>query len=223
MSTFAAILKRKEKIMKVSLDLMSFIETNILPRYNAFGRSHGLQHVQRVIAGSLELSRMLGTDINMVYVIAAYHDLGMSGPRAIHHITSGKILVADQRLRRWFSEEQIKIMKEAVEDHRASAAHEPRSIYGKIVAEADRDLQPDVVFTRAVEFGREHYPELSREQQWERFSQHMDEKYSAQGYIKLWIPHSPNEKYIKEVRATISDRKKLREVFDDIYDGLSAH
>jgi uncharacterized protein len=223
MSTFAAILKRKEKIMKVSLDLMSFIETNILPRYNAFGRSHGLQHVQRVIAGSLELSRMLGTDINMVYVIAAYHDLGMSGPRAIHHITSGKILVADQRLRRWFSEEQIKIMKEAVEDHRASAAHEPRSIYGKIVAEADRDLQPDVVFTRAVEFGLEHYPDLGREQQWERFSQHMDEKYSAQGYIKLWIPHSPNEKYIKEVRATISDRKKLREVFDDIYDGLSAH
>ncbi len=209
--------------MKVSLDLMSFIETNILPRYNAFGRSHGLQHVQRVIAGSLELSRMLGTDINMVYVIAAYHDLGMSGPRAIHHITSGKILVADQRLRRWFSEEQIKIMKEAVEDHRASAAHEPRSIYGKIVAEADRDLQPDVVFTRAVEFGLEHYPDLGREQQWERFSQHMDEKYSAQGYIKLWIPHSPNEKYIKEVRATISDRKKLREVFDGIYDGLSAH
>lgn len=207
--------------MEVSLDLMSFIETNILPRYNAFGRSHGLQHVQRVIAGSLELSRMLGTDINMVYVIAAYHDLGMSGPRAIHHITSGKILVADQRLRRWFSEEQIKIMKEAVEDHRASAAHEPRSIYGKIVAEADRDLQPDVVFTRAVEFGLEHYPDLGREQQWERFSQHMDEKYSAQGYIKLWIPHSHNEKYIKEVRATISDKKKLRAVFEEIYQRVS--
>lgn len=206
----------------VNLDIMSFIETSILPKYNAFGASHGLTHVQRVIANSLELSRKLGTDINMVYVIAAYHDLGMSGPRAIHHITSGKILMADQRLRKWFSEDQIKIMKEAVEDHRASAAKEPRSIYGKIVAEADRDLQPDVVFERAIEYGLEHYPELDEQQQWERFSRHMDEKYSAGGYIKLWIPGSPNESYIKTVREIIADKARLKATFDEIYPKVKA-
>ncbi len=206
--------------MQVSLDLMSFIETSILPKYNAFGSSHGLGHVQRVIANSLILSRQLGTDINMVYVVAAYHDLGMSGPRAIHHITGGKILVADQRLRKWFSEDQIQIMKEAVEDHRASASHEPRSIYGKIVAEADRDLQPEVVFTRAIEYGLEHYPELDKEQQWERFSSHMDEKYSSNGYIKLWIPNSPNEGYIKTVREVIADKTRLRATFEHIYPKL---
>ena len=139
--------------MEVNLDLMSFVETSILPRYTAFGHSHGLSHVQRVIANSLELARRTGADINMVYAIAAYHDLGMSGPRAIHHITGGKILAADARLKKWFSPEQITIMREAVEDHRASASHEPRSIYGKIVAEADRDLDPEVVFRRAVELG----------------------------------------------------------------------
>lgn len=204
-------------MMEVNLDLMSFIETSILPKYNAFGSSHGLSHVQRVIANSLVLSRRLGTDINMVYVVAAYHDLGMSGPRAIHHITSGKILVADQRLRKWFSAEQINIMKEAVEDHRASASHEPRSIYGKIVAEADRDLQPEVVFTRAIEYGLEHYPELDKEQQWERFSHHMDEKYSSGGYIRLWIPNSPNEAHIKTVREVIADKARLRATFEEIY------
>lgn len=204
--------------MEVSLDLMSFIETSILPKYNAFGSSHGLSHVQRVIANSLVLSRQLGTDINMVYVVAAYHDLGMSGPRAIHHITGGKILMADRRLRKWFSAEQINIMKEAVEDHRASASHEPRSIYGKIVAEADRDLQPEVVFTRAIEFGLEHYPDRNREQQWERFCHHMDEKYSSNGYIKLWIPNSPNEKHIKTVRQIIADKTRLRATFEEIYD-----
>ena len=148
--------------MEVNLDLMSFVETSILPRYVAFGRSHGLSHVQRVIANSLELARRTGADINMVYAIAAYHDLGMSGPRAIHHITGGKILAADARLKKWFSPEQINIMKEAVEDHRASASHEPRSIYGKIVAEADRDLDPEVVFRRAVEFGLEREPNKDR-------------------------------------------------------------
>lgn len=76
----------------VNLDIMAFVEQNILPRYNEFGKSHGLTHVQRVIKNSIELARMLGADINMAYVIAAYHDLGMSGPRAIHHITGGKFL-----------------------------------------------------------------------------------------------------------------------------------
>lgn len=203
---------------QVNLDIMSFVEQQILPQYNAFGRSHGLGHVQRVIKSSLQLASMIGADLNMSYVIAAYHDLGMEGPRAIHHITSGKILLADVRLRKWFSAEQIKIMKEAVEDHRASASREPRSIYGKIVAEADRDLEPEVVFTRAILFGIEHNPELNKEGQWARFNHHMEEKYSTNGYMRLWIPGSPNEKKLREVRETIANKKQLREVFDKIYE-----
>ena len=149
----------------VNLEIMSFLEQQILPRYNAFGHSHGLKHVLRVIKNSLELARIVGADQNMAYVIAAYHDLGMEGPRAIHHLTGGKILASDARLKKWFTSEQIKIMKEAVEDHRASSSRTPRSIYGKIVAEADRDLEPQEVFRRAIEFGIENYPEKNEEEQ----------------------------------------------------------
>ncbi len=141
----------------VSLDLMEFIETEILPRYANFDQAHRLSHVNNVIRQSLDLARKIGADINMAYTIAAYHDLGLEGPRAIHHVTSGKILLADNRLRRWFSTDKIKIMKEAVEDHRASASHAPRSIYGKIVAEADRELDPMVVFKRTILYGKDHY------------------------------------------------------------------
>lgn len=197
---------------------MSFIEKEILPRYNAFGRSHGLTHVQRVIKNSIELVPVTSADVNMVYVIAAYHDLGMEGPRAIHHLTSGKILNSDARLKKWFSPEQIKIMKEAVEDHRASSSRAPRSIYGKIVAEADRDLDPEVVFTRAIQFGLENYPEKEIDKQWERFKEHMHEKYSEAGYIHLWIPNSPNARRLKEIRAIIADETRLHSVFDRIID-----
>lgn len=196
---------------------MGFVEREILPRYNQFGRSHGMVHVQRVIKNSLELVASTGADINMVYVIAAYHDLGMEGPRAIHHLTGGKMLAADMRLRRWFSAEQIRIMKEAVEDHRASASHAPRSIYGMIVAEADRDLDAETVFARAIEYGLENYPELDKTGQWERFDSHMEEKYSSNGYIKLWIPNSPNEKRIKNLREIIVDKVRLQQVFERIY------
>ncbi len=201
-----------------SLDLVEFIETQILPQYAAFDKAHNLEHVTRVIRRSLELVRKTGTDMNMVYAIAAYHDLGMSGPRAIHHITGGKILAADARLKRWFSAEQIKIMKEAVEDHRASASHAPRSIYGKVIAEADRDIVPEVVFRRTVQYGLANYPEKSREEQWQRFREHMDSKYGQNGYIRLWIQGSPNEAQLKLLRDMIAQPKQLREAFDRYYE-----
>ena len=135
-----------------SLDLVEFIETKILPKYAGFDRAHNLEHVTRVIRRSLDLAKATGADLDMAYTVAAYHDLGMSGPRAIHHLTGGKILAADARLKHWFSPEQIKIMKEAVEDHRASASHAPRSLYGKIVAEADRDIDVNVVIRRTIQY-----------------------------------------------------------------------
>lgn len=206
---------------QVSLEIMEFVERQILPRYNAFGESHGLRHVTRVIKNSLRLADVTGADIDMVYVIAAYHDLGMEGPRAIHHLTSGKILMADARLKKWFNADQLKVMKEAVEDHRASSSRQPRSIYGKIVAEADRDIDAHEIFMRAIQYGKENGPDKTVEEHWERFAQHMDEKYSNNGYIKLWIPNSPNEKALKELRNIIEDKKLLRKAFDDIWKEMS--
>ena len=175
----------------VNLDLMEFVERNILPRYNNFDKAHNLNHANLVIKNSLALALSTGADINMAYAIAAYHDLGLEGPRAIHHLSSGKILMADRRLRRWFSEEQIKIMKEAVEDHRASASH--------------------------VQYGLTHYPEKCKEEHWERFLQHMDQKYSSHGYIRLWMTNSPNEKKLKEIRDALNNKDALRNTFERIF------
>ena len=200
-----------------SLDLVEFVETQILPQYAEFDRAHNMEHVTRVIRSSLDLVKITGADINMVYTIAAYHDLGMSGHRADHHIRGGKILERDARLKKWFSPEQIKIMKEAVEDHRASASRAPRSIYGKIVAEADRDIEPQVVIRRTIQFGFGHYPELDKEGHWKRFLEHMNNKYSKDGYLKLWIPGSPNAKKLNELRNLIEQPVELRKAFDQIF------
>ena len=200
-----------------SLDLVEFIETKILPQYAAFDAAHNMEHVTRVIRHSLELVKITGADINLVYAIAAYHDLGMSGPRAVHHLTGGKILATDARLKKWFTAEQLKVMREAVEDHRASASHSPRSIYGKIVAEADRDLDSDIVIRRTIQYGLANYPQLDYEDQYRRFKEHMDNKYSKDGYIKLWIPNSPNAKRLNDLRNLIAQPAELRKAFDRIY------
>ena len=200
-----------------SLDLVEFIETQILPQYAQFDKGHNMEHATRVIRRSLELARKIGADLDMAYAIAAYHDLGLSGPRAIHHLTSGKMLMQDARLKRWFTAEQLKVMKEAVEDHRASASRAPRSIYGKIVAEADRDIEPETVIRRTIQFGLANYPQLDAEGHWRRFMQHMDEKYSVNGYIRLWIQGSENERRLNELRQLIAQPQRMRQVFDRIF------
>ena len=199
-----------------SLDLVEFVESKILPRYASFDKAHNTEHVVRVIRRAMELALKVGADLNMVYVIAAYHDLGMAGQRAVHHIEGGRILYTDARLKKWFSQDQLKIMKEAVEDHRASASRAPRSIYGKIVAEADRDMEPNTVFRRAVQFGLSNYPQYSKEEQWKRFQEHMENKYSVNGYTKLWVQGSENERNLNVVREIIANPQRLREAFERI-------
>lgn len=201
-----------------SLDLVEFIETQILPQYQQFDRAHNMEHVTRVIRSSLQLAQQTGADVDMVYTIAAYHDLGLTGPRAIHHLTSGKILMTDARLKRWFSPEQLRLMKEAVEDHRASASRAPRSIFGKIVAEADRDLEPTTVIRRTIQFGLANYAHLDRESHWQRLLQHLEEKYSTRGYIHLWISGSQNERWLNELRELIEHPNNMRPIFDKIFD-----
>lgn len=206
-----------------SIEIMRFVETKILPRYALFDKAHNIAHANSVITRSITMAGQMGADINMAYVIAAYHDLGLEGPRAVHHITSGIILRNDARLKKWFSEEQIRIMAEAVEDHRASASRAPRSIYGKIVAEADRQIEIDSVVHRTIEFGLDNYPELSKEQQWQRFYEHMENKYSRRGYIRLWLTGTENEKNLNTLRALIDDKKALKDLFNKTIEKIKQH
>lgn len=204
--------------MNVNKDIKSYVDDVILPNYEKFDKAHNLHHVNVVIEQSLCLSAYYPVDINMVYVIAAYHDLGLSVGRDVHHIESGKILSADPNLKKWFSEEQIVVMKEAVEDHRASNKYEPRSIYGKIVAEADRVIDMQTVLRRTVQFGLDKYPNLSREEHFLRFKSHLIDKYSSDGYLKLWIPYSDNASKLKELQSVINDDNLLKIHFNYLFD-----
>lgn len=199
-------------------NLQSFIEKEIIPRYAEFDKAHQESHARSVIEQSMKLAPYYDVNVNMVYIIAAYHDLGLQEDRKIHHLISGRIVREDERLREWFSPDQIEIMAQAVEDHRASSYHEPRSIYGKIVAEADRLIDQDTILRRTIQYGFKHYPEFGREAHIQRALDHLDEKYAEGGYLKLWIPESPNAKRLGELQQLIKDRKKIRQLVEEIYD-----
>jgi uncharacterized protein len=198
----------------VNPTIISYIEQEILPRYDLFDAAHKRNHADEVIERSLALAKHYDVEENMVYTIAAYHDTGLCEGRETHHLVSGHIIREDRILREWFDEGQIETMAQAAEDHRASSGHEPRSIYGKIVAEADRLITPEKVIRRTIQFTQDHFPDYDKEQQYQRFREHLLEKYSDTGYLRLWIPESDNAVRLEELRKIIRDENKMRDAFE---------
>ena len=198
-------------------EIRDYVEANIIPLYDGFDKAHRRDHVRMVIEQSMDLAAQLEVDAAMVYVIAAYHDIGLCEGREHHHEVSARMLLADNELRKWFSESQLQTMAEAVEDHRASSDHAPRILYGRIVAEADRFIDPDTLVRRTVQYGMEHYPELDKEGHYKRMVQHLREKYGRGGYLHLWFDHSPNAERLEALRKMIDDEGALRQKFEEYY------
>jgi uncharacterized protein len=199
----------------MDLELKGYIEREIIPRYDGFDQAHQRDHVMMVIQQSLDIAAKLDVDEDMVYTIAAYHDTGLCEGREHHHEVSARIIKADQQLRQWFTEEQIQTMADAAEDHRASAKQAPRTIYGRIVAEADRFIDPVTIVRRTIQYGLDHYPELGREEQYQRMLAHLHEKYGRNGYLKLWFADSPNAERLERLHDLIDDEPRLRTLFEE--------
>ena len=174
----------------MDIKLTAYIEGNVLPRYTTFDAAHGMDHVQGVISRSLSLAHQLDADERLAYVAAAYHDLGLVGGRENHHLLSGEIVMQDSFLAYYFTSEELQLIKEAVEDHRASSSRSPRSIYGKIVAEADREIIPGVIVKRTIL------------------------------YLKLWLPLKQNIDGLNAIRAYLKNEDSFRHLFDELWDEI---
>ena len=198
-------------------EIVEYIEREILPRYEGFDAAHRRNHADVVIERSLALARRLGAREDMAYVIAAYHDTGLAVGRDVHHTESKRILLEDTVLKQWFTAEEIATMADAVEDHRASSKQPPRTLYGRIVAEADRLINVHSILRRTVQFTLSHHPELDMEEGYERMLQHLHEKYDYGGYLKLWIEESDNAQRLEELRRVIADKVQLRALYEEIY------
>ena len=204
--------------------MQQYVTGNILPRYDGYDKAHSRRHIQSVIDQSMEIFRKLSAgqmdggrryELNpdMAYAIAAYHDIGICEGRESHHLVSGRMLEADTALCRWFSQEQIRVMREAVEDHRSSNKSWPRSIYGRIVSEADKVIDFDTVFSRAILYARANYPEMTDEEIFRKSYGHLLDKYGDGGYMRLQFSDSPNAVRLADLREKLRDEELMRREF----------
>ena len=203
---------------QIRQEINDFIDNEIVPLYDSFDPAHRRDHALTVIRQAMRLyltapdALKSGIDPE-VLVMAA----GLVNGRENHHLDSGAIIRSDSRLRKWFDPIQIETIAQAAEDHRASGRSEPRSIYGKLVAEADRVIDCETIIRRTIQFGWTHYPELGPEEQISRAENHLAEKYGYGGYLKLWIPWSDNAARLDSLRSLISDPVRLHSEVQRIY------
>ncbi|MDY5969094.1 MAG: HD domain-containing protein, partial [Bacteroidales bacterium] len=201
----------------VCQELENYCETTILPQYDSFDEAHQQPHIRSVVHRALVMADRYPVNKNMIYCAAVYHDIGCGESREWHHLISGRIIRQDKQLLHFFSPSQIEVIAQAAEDHRASAHAAPRSLYGNIIAEADRDLNPEMVVRRTVQFGLSQNPRASREQHFQRVVQHLREKYGPHGYMKLLLQDSPNRPNMERLHSIIADDTKLRELFERFF------
>jgi uncharacterized protein len=209
-----------------SIESDAYIYEVILPKYADFDAAHKQDHALEVISQAMKLLDGMSAwiagqdavdeiwlaevDREVLKMAAACHDLGLVNGRDRHHLDSGEIIRNDSNLRKWFTADQIELIAQAAEDHRASGTTPPRTIYGMIVAEADRVIDKDTIIRRTIQFGQKHYPTLGPGGHIQRAVDHLKEKYGRGGYLKLWIPWSDNAARLNSLQDLIADETALR-------------
>lgn len=206
--------------MEVNMDknirkeIKEYIEKEIFEEYKLNERGHEINHIKYVIRRSLQFAETIkNIDYEMVYVIAAYHDIGHHIDAKNHEIISAQRLFEDKKLRGFFSEEQILVMKEAVEDHRASKNTEPRTIYGKIVSSADRNTDVEFTLKRCYSYRTNHSPELNQDEIIEVCRKFLIEKFGTNGYArnKMYFDDKEYNKYLHDITELALDRERFYE------------
>ena len=201
----------------MNIELKHYIEENILTEYSKNEKGHGIEHINYVINRCFKFAEQFDNiDLNILYVVACFHDIAHYIDKNNHEILSAQIFYDNEDMKQFFSDEERLVIKEAIEDHRASAIHKPRSDYGKIISSADRSTSVEEFLTRTHSYTLKHYPNLSIEQIVERGFEHTKDKYGSDGYAKSFVYDIEYDNFLSQINELLSDVTKFKNVYKQI-------
>lgn len=194
--------------------LIEYIENNILPEYSKNESGHGIEHINYVVNRCFKFAEQFDNiDLNVLYAIACFHDIAHYIDKNNHEILSARIFYNNEDMKEFFSDEERLVIKEAIEDHRASANHMPRNDYGKIISSADRSTSVEEFLTRTHSYTLKHYPGLTIEQIVERGFQHTKDKYGCGGYAKSYAYDIEYNNFLNQINELLSNYTKFESVY----------
>lgn len=187
--------------------LKEYIEIKILPEYSKNDTGHNLEHIIYVINRCMKFAEQFDNiDLDMLYTIAAFHDIGHHIDKKNHEILSAKIFYDNDNMKQFFTEEQRKIIKQGIEDHRASSDNIPRSDYGKIISSADRSTDINDFLKRTHSYTLKHNPDATIEEMLERAYNHTKDKYGKDGYAKSYVIDEEYNDFKNEIKYILHNK-----------------
>ena len=198
----------------IASNLKLYIEENIFPQYLQNEIGHGLEHIQYVINRCMKFAEQFDNiDFNILYTIAAFHDIGHHIDKNKHEIVSAQIFYENLDMKCFFTEEQRILIKEGIEDHRASSDSIPRSDYGKIISSADRSTDVSEFLKRTHAFTLKHQPDCTVEDMIERAYNHTKDKYGDSGYAKSYVVDEEYNRFKNKILELLNDKENFREYY----------
>lgn len=196
--------------MTINKDLENYIRTQILPQYEKNDSGHSLEHIDYVLKRCFKFAEQFGNiDFNLLYTIATFHDIAHHIDKKNHEKLSAEIFYNDEKMREFFTEEEQILIKEAIEDHRASANTEPRSDYGKIISSADRSTDIDDFLRRTHAYTLKHFPNCTKEEMLKRAYEHTEDKYGKSGYAKHYVKDEEYDKFRENINLLLSNKENF--------------
>ncbi len=151
----------------------------------------------------------------MVYTIAAFHDIGHHINKEEHEIVSANMFYENEKMKEFFTEEERIIIKEAIEDHRSSLEGEPRSVYGKLIASADRTPDLKTMVTRTRAYSMKHFKEMTEDEMFERERAELRNRFSKEN-DRCYIKDEEYEKFLNDIADITSDIEKYKEYYREV-------
>jgi len=194
----------------VRKELKDYIDREIKSKYKTFDKAHSISHFNFVTKNCIKYGKELilqgyDVDLEIAYVVGAYHDIGIINGREGHAISSGKFVRNDLNLLEFFDKDTVELIAQAVEDHSSHLSYEPRSIYGKIVADADRNNTMYLVFSRPIKYSLKNESQYSREELINHVYDFVNKKFGRNGYVKYWL----------DISYTTAEQNKVWELLDN--------
>ncbi len=204
---------------KLNDNLKKYIEEKIIPTYDTFDHGHDSRHAKAVISRSLEIAQFLNDpsiDINMVYTAAAFHDMGMTIARKGHAKFSYDCVIQDENLKKYFDNDEIITIAQACADHSTSTGRVPRSIYGKIVSDADKDNDISISLMRAWDFSIFNFPQYSLSQHLDGIHEQIQKRFGENGSVKFYLPAPKSQEFLKQMQTFAVNKELFEKVMKEI-------
>lgn len=115
-----------------------------------------------------------------------------------------------------FTDEQRKVIKEAIEDHRASLEYVPRSDYGKIISTADKNVDIKSSLKRTHAYTIKNYKNCDLNQIIDRAYNHLNEKFGSDGYAKICCKDEEFDKFKDEVKELLKNKEKFASFYLEV-------